>query len=135
MLRKYGLIISLLVTFITLLALAIIYPNDFKPVFRLPEIDLIGHYFGFLLLAAFVQLQLRLRLLTCVIGMSCYAGITELVQAYLGFRNGAWDDFIADLLGIASFGLIKVGLIKLRVHFYQKRQPDHTNNKMDTNEQ
>jgi len=80
-------------------------------IFRGIQIDTIGHFIGFFILTWFISSTLKLPLLELVMALSCYAALTEIGQFYLGFRNGEISDFIADILGISFYVLVKWALI------------------------
>ena len=70
------------------------------------RIDTVSHFIGFLALSFFSLYVLQIRILTTIIVLVIYAAATELGQAYLGFRNAQFSDFIADVLGVTMFALI-----------------------------
>ena len=41
--------------------------------------------------------------MTTALTLSFYAALTEIGQYYLGFRNGEFRDFVADVMGIIIF--------------------------------
>jgi VanZ family protein len=79
--------------------------------FRGVQIDTIGHFFGFFMLTWFIHQTLKLSLLELVMALSGYAALTEIAQFYLGFRNGEISDFMADILGISFYALVKWAFI------------------------
>ncbi|MDX2369969.1 MAG: VanZ family protein [Colwellia sp.] len=79
-----------------------------KIVFRSPQIDTIGHFIGFFILAWLVHSLIKLTLLETLMTLSFYGALSELGQFYLGFRNGEFSDFFADIAGISLFILLKV---------------------------
>jgi len=78
-----------------------------KIVFRSPQIDTIGHFIGFFVLAWLVHSLIKLTLVETSITLSFYGALSELGQYYLGFRNGEFSDFFADIAGISLFILLK----------------------------
>ncbi len=78
-----------------------------KIVFRSPQIDTIGHFIGFFVLAWLVHSLIKLTLVETLITLSFYGALSELGQYYLGFRNGEFSDFFADIAGISLFILLK----------------------------
>jgi VanZ family protein len=98
----------LLLTFILIAILVSIIAHDFKAiVFRGTQLDSIGHLIGFFILIWFLHGVLKFPLLNVFICLVLYAALTELGQLYLGFRNGEISDFIADLVGMSFFVMIK----------------------------
>jgi VanZ family protein len=79
-----------------------------KIVFRSPQIDTIGHFIGFFVLAWLVHSLIKLTLRETLITLSFYGALSELGQYYLGFRNGEFSDFFADVAGISLFILLKL---------------------------
>jgi len=79
-----------------------------KIVFRSPQIDTIGHFIGFFVLAWLVHSLIKLTLGETLITLSFYGALSELGQYYLGFRNGEFSDFFADVAGISLFILLKL---------------------------
>jgi VanZ family protein len=79
-----------------------------KIVFRSPQIDTIGHFIGFFILAWLVHSLIKLTLIETFITLIFYGALSELGQYYLGFRNGEFSDFYADIAGISSFMLLKL---------------------------
>lgn len=79
-----------------------------KIVFRSPQIDTIGHFIGFFILAWLVHSLIKLTLIETFITLIFYGALSELGQYYLGFRNGEFSDFYADIAGISSFILLKL---------------------------
>jgi VanZ family protein len=77
-------------------------------VFRSPQIDTIGHFIGFFILAWLVHSLIKLTLIETFITLIFYGALSELGQYYLGFRNGELSDFYADIAGISSFILLKL---------------------------
>ncbi|MCW8834670.1 MAG: VanZ family protein [Colwellia sp.] len=88
---------------------ALLLPTELKnAVFRSPQIDTIGHFIGFFVLAWLMHSILKTTLVSTFFSLSFYACLSELGQYYLGFRNGEFSDFFADIAGIALFILLKV---------------------------
>jgi VanZ family protein len=71
------------------------------------RIDSWGHLIGFFLLMWILHSLIKLPLLNSAICMTFYAALSEIGQYYLGFRNGEFRDFIADIAGILLFMLLK----------------------------
>lgn len=87
----------------------LLLPTELKRlVFRSPQIDTIGHFIGFFILAWLVHSLIKLTLRETLITLSFYGALSELGQYYLGFRNGEFSDFFADIVGISSFILLKL---------------------------
>ncbi len=98
-----------------------------KIVFRSPKIDTVGHFIGFFILAWLVHSLIKLTLLETFITLSFYGALSELGQYYLGFRNGEFSDFFADIVGISLFILLKLlYLIYKKLWVKQVSQKDST---------
>ena len=95
-----------------------------KIVFRSPQIDTIGHFISFFILAWLVHSLIKLTLVETSIALSFYGALSELGQYYLGFRNGEFSVFFADIAGIFLFILLK-----LLYRFYKKSHSKKVNNK------
>lgn len=78
-----------------------------KAIFRFPNIDTIGHFISFFSLTWVAHSIIKLPLKEIVLTLIFYAALTELGQAYLGFRTGEFTDFLADVVGIVTFMLLK----------------------------
>jgi VanZ family protein len=89
-------------------------------VFRSPQIDTIGHFISFFVLSWLAISVIKLSLLTTFVTLSFYAGLSELGQYYLGFRNGEFSDFFADVAGIVLYILFKVAYFRYRSFMIQK---------------
>ena len=78
-------------------------PGFSQQVVESTRIDTIGHFIGFFLLTwlltTFIKLPTSIAALTLVF----YAAASEFGQAYLGFRNGEFSDFVADIIGVTCF--------------------------------
>jgi len=82
--------------------------NDFKNLILLStRIDTIGHFIGFFLLTWFLNKAIKLPMTQLFFALILYAGLTEIGQFYLGFRNGEISDFVADIVGISLYAVIK----------------------------
>jgi len=79
-----------------------------KLVFRFPKVDTIGHFISFFSLTWIVHSVIKLPIKVTLITLVFYAALTELGQAYLGFRTGEFTDFLADVVGIATFAILKL---------------------------
>lgn len=79
-----------------------------KVIFRSPQIDTIGHFISFFILAWLIHSLMKLTLLETLITLSFYGALSELGQYYLGFRNGELSDFYADVTGVGLFILLKL---------------------------
>lgn len=71
------------------------------------KIDKVGHFIGFFFLTWLLNSTLKLPLINLTLTLVLYAALTEIGQYYLGFRKGEINDFIADILGILTFMLIR----------------------------
>lgn len=70
-------------------------------------IDSFGHIISFFILSWLLSSILKLPLLNIGICLIFYGALSEIGQYYLGFRNGEFRDFVADLIGISLFMLLK----------------------------
>jgi VanZ family protein len=77
-------------------------------IFNLGKLDTIGHFISFFCLAIVTNSLLKFPLLPTTLALSFYASLSEIGQYYLGFRNGEFRDFVADVLGILFFVLLKL---------------------------
>ncbi len=75
--------------------------------FQYTQIDTVGHFISFFCLTLIIHSVIKLPLTNTCVALACYAALSEFGQYYLGFRNGEFRDFIADVLGIAFFCLLK----------------------------
>lgn len=91
-----------------------------KVVFRSPKIDTIGHFIGFFILAWLVHSLIKLTLVETFITLSFYGALSELGQYYLGFRNGEFSDFLADIVGISLFILLKLLYLTYKKYWTKK---------------
>ncbi|WP_448568226.1 VanZ family protein [Thalassotalea ganghwensis] len=107
--KRHFLLISFLLLFIVVIA-GYFLSSDIQAIYiRATKLDSIGHIIGFFLLSWLLCSVGRFPLINIIITLSIYAGLTELAQLYLGFRNGELSDFFADLVGIGFFAVIKWG--------------------------
>lgn len=67
------------------------------------RIDTIGHFIGFFLLTWLLTSLAKLPTSIAAITLVFYAAASEFGQAYLGFRNGEFSDFVADIVGVGCF--------------------------------
>jgi len=74
--------------------------------FHRPKIDTIAHFVGFFCLAWLLYALLKIRLISILFTLSFYGALTELGQYFLGFRNGEYLDFYADVAGSLFFVLL-----------------------------
>lgn len=91
-----------------------------KLVFRSPQIDTIGHFIGFFILTWFVSSILKLSLLNTFYSLCFYSALSELGQYYLGFRNGEFSDFFADIAGISLYLFLKYIYLLYKLHTLKK---------------
>lgn len=109
--RHHLLFFILLIITATLLFFSseLLLPTELKnAVFRSPQIDTIGHFIGFFVLAWLMHSILKTTLTLTFFTLSFYGALSELGQYYLGFRNGEFSDFFADIAGTAFFILLKI---------------------------
>lgn len=78
-----------------------------KLIFRSPKIDTIGHFIGFFILTWFVSSILKISIKNTFFSLCFYSALSELGQYYLGFRNGEFSDFFADVAGISLYLFLK----------------------------
>ena len=82
------------------------------------KIDSIGHLIGFFFLMWILHSLIKLPLLNSAICVIFYGALSEVGQYYLGFRNGELRDFVADIIGVLLFVLLKwMSMV------YGKKQP------------
>ena len=93
-----------------------------RVIFRSPQIDTIGHFIGFFVLSWLSSSVIKLSFLTTFVTLSFYAGLSELGQYYLGFRNGEFSDFFADVAGISLYILLKVAYLRYKSFIIQKNK-------------
>jgi len=94
----------------------LLLPEEIKKlVFRSPQIDTIGHFIGFFILTWIVFSLLKFSMWKTLLTLSFYAALSELGQYYLGFRNGEFSDFFADVAGISLYLLLKYSHLKYKI--------------------
>lgn len=71
------------------------------------KIDSWGHLIGFFFLMWILHSLVKLPLLNTAICVIFYAALSEIGQYSLGFRNGEFRDFVADVVGVLLFMLLK----------------------------
>ncbi|WP_185962598.1 VanZ family protein [Thalassomonas sp. M1454] len=89
-----------------LVCISLIITNDGQVITFLSQnnlLDKTGHFIGFFILSWLLNTILKLKITSTLISIIIYAGLTELGQEYLGFRNGQISDFIADILGCVFY--------------------------------
>ena len=96
-------LLILFIIILLIIALGVSSNNIDSIIERGTKIDSIGHILGFFLLTGILHSVIKLPLINLSICLIIYAGLTELGQLYLGFRNAELCDFIADLVGIALY--------------------------------
>ena len=95
----------------------LLLPESIKRlVFRSPKIDTIGHFIGFFVLTWVVSSILKLSLLNTLFSLYFYAALSELGQYYLGFRNGEFSDFFADVAGITLYVFLKYTYLRYKLY-------------------
>lgn len=106
--QHYYFFISVIIITITLL-----FAHEFLPdlirrrIFQLPAIDTLGHLTSFFILTWVSHSIIKLSLTVAVPLLIFYGALTEVGQSFLGFRNGEFGDFLADVVGIFLFVLAK----------------------------
>jgi hypothetical protein len=107
----------------------LLLPDAFtRVIFRSPQIDTIGHFIGFFVLTWFLTSIIKLSLLTTLFALYFYSACSELGQYYLGFRNGEFSDFFADVGGISLYILLKFTYLRYK-HFTLKRMKNNNTDK------
>ena len=110
----------LFLLFFILLVLGIIVSTlTHSAIFQHTQIDAIGHFISFFVLTWFLHVFLKLSLILLTPTLIIYGFMTEVGQAYLGFRSGQISDFVADIAGVLCFVLIR--WIVLMVGFQFKK--------------
>ena len=99
--KNQHLLLLFCIIFIALISAFI--PGFNQQVIENTKIDTIGHFIGFFLLTWLLTTFIKLPITVAALTLVFYAAATELGQAYLGFRNGEFTDFVADIVGVASF--------------------------------
>ncbi|QSX36302.1 VanZ family protein [Shewanella sedimentimangrovi] len=69
----------------------------------IPNIDKIGHFGSFFLLAWLTQLAFRPNWPQLTLALGAYAGLIEAVQSRLPYRSASWGDMAADMAGVLAF--------------------------------
>jgi VanZ family protein len=106
-------------------------PTELKKiVFRSPKIDTIGHFIGFFILAWLIHSWVKLTLVETFITLSFYGALSELGQYYLGFRNGEFSDFFADIGGISLFILLKLLYLTYKKRFIKQVVQNNSTSKI-----
>ncbi|MGJ8691986.1 MAG: VanZ family protein [Thalassotalea sp.] len=102
--KNHHLLLLFCIIFIALICSFI--PGFNQQIVENTKIDTIGHFIGFFLLTWLLTTFVKLPVTVAGLTLIFYAAATELGQAYLGFRNGEFTDFVADIVGVAAFILI-----------------------------
>jgi len=71
------------------------------------QIDTIGHFISFFCLTWVLCSFIKLPTMSVSFCLVLYALLSELGQYYLGYRNGEVKDFVADVLGVLLFVILK----------------------------
>lgn len=108
--KKLGLII-LLVFLAIIISTIIGAAQSPDNIFTQVKIDTWGHFISFFFLTWLLHALFRIPLINTGICLSFYAAFSELGQYYLGYRNGEFLDFLANIIGIALFMAIRWGMI------------------------
>jgi hypothetical protein len=105
----YILTISLIALIVILLSSNELLTNEIRAfLYRVPKVDTIGHFISFFLLTWLVVVIIRIPMTISVITIILYGAITEVGQYYLGFRSGEFADFLADIVGVTIFIVLKL---------------------------
>lgn len=110
--RYHLLIITLIVALF--FAIYLISPELRTIALRSTEVDSIGHIISFFGLTWVLHSILKLPLFNTMLTVIFYGLLTELGQYYLGFRSAQISDFIADLIGVALFAIIRWSIMIYR---------------------
>ena len=93
---------------VLLCVIVLAFSSDIRGlIFKQTGIDTIGHLIGFFCLSLLLNSIFKFPLMTTVVCLTFYAALSEIGQYYLGFRNGEFRDFVADVVGILFFALMK----------------------------
>jgi len=98
---------------VIIITISLLFAHEFLPdflrrrIFQLPAIDTIGHLTSFFILTWVSHSIIKLSLALAVPLLIFYGALTEVGQSFLGFRNGEFGDFLADVVGIFLFVLTK----------------------------
>jgi hypothetical protein len=98
---------------VIIITISLLFAHEFLPdllrrrIFQLPAIDTIGHLTSFFILTWVSHSIIKLSLSLAVPLLIFYGALTEVGQSFLGFRNGEFGDFLADVVGIFLFVLAK----------------------------
>ncbi len=98
---------------VIIITVSLLFAHEFLPdllrrrIFQLPAIDTIGHLTSFFILTWVSHSIIKLSLAVAVPLLIFYGALTEVGQSFLGFRNGEFGDFLADVVGIFLFVLAK----------------------------
>jgi hypothetical protein len=110
-------------TTVIVVSILLLFAHEFLPdvlrkrIFQFPEIDTIGHLTSFFILTWVSHSVIKLSLPFCVPLLIFYGALTEVGQSFLGYRSGQLGDFIADVVGISLFVLVKL----LYLIFFRKK--------------
>ena len=105
--HSYFLFTVIIVTILLFFAHEFLPDTLRKHIFQFPEIDTIGHLTSFFILTWVSHSIIKLSLPLCVPLLIFYGALTEIGQYFLGYRSGELGDFIADVIGISLFVLVK----------------------------
>jgi len=105
--HSYFFITVIIVTTLLLFAHEFLPDSLRKHIFQFPKIDTIGHLTSFFILTWVCHSIIKLSLPLCVPLLIFYGALTEIGQSFLHYRSGQFGDFIADVIGISLFVLVK----------------------------
>lgn len=106
--KTFILLFILLTIALSLIIGMILDPNNFGIKIG---VDTWGHLIGFFALTWLLHGVFKIELTNTCICLIFYGAFSELGQLYLGFRNGEFLDFFADVAGILLFTAAKWGYI------------------------
>jgi VanZ family protein len=105
---KTNLQLLILLVFSLIIVLFFFIPTEFsEAVINKIKIDTYGHITGFFGLSWILIRFVKLPLINTVICLYFYSALTEIGQYYLGFRNGDFFDFVADVVGVSLFATLQ----------------------------
>jgi len=99
--------ILFLITLLTLSSILLLSNELRQLIFDNTQIDTIGHFIGFFCLTWVLSSLIKLPSGPLTFTLILYSAFSEMAQYYLGFRNGEIKDFVADVIGILLFMLLK----------------------------
>lgn len=99
--KSYHILILFCLLFIA--TFVFLVPDAKQVMLQHPEIDTIGHFISFILFTWLLHTLLKLPLVPLTVALIFYSGASEVGQYYLGYRNGEFTDFFANIAGIFTY--------------------------------